>query len=171
MYQPLSVLVLGLGNKLLGDEGAGVVTVEYLQLRAVQPPNVRFVDGGTLSFTLADELCNTDALIIIDAAELHAAPGTVICHEDQAMDSFLGRVKRSAHEIGLLDLLDMARLMDCVPEPRALVGIQHKLIDWSERVSPEVASAIPKAADITLQLINKWTSRHARTECHPHSSK
>lgn len=156
-----SVLVLGIGNTLLTDEGAGVATLLFLQENYPNQPHVRYLDGGTLSFTLATELQNSDALIVLDAAELHAKPGTVRCFEDLEMDQYLGQAKRSAHEVGLLDLMDMARLMDRLPEQRALIGIQHETIDWGEAPTAAVANAIPDAAATAMSLIEKWSACHA----------
>ena len=152
-----SVLVLGIGNSLLGDEGAGIAVLKFLEQQQQIDQSVRLLDGGTLSFTLAGELDSASALIVLDAAELNSAPGTVKCFENEAMDRFLGQAKRSAHEVGLLDLMDMARLMDNLPQRRALIGIQHKQIDWSTSPTPAVASAIPEAAEAALKLIQKWT--------------
>jgi len=155
------VLVLGIGNTLLTDEGAGIATLNYLEEHHSQHPHVRYLDGGTLSFTLTTELQDTDALIVLDAAELNAQPGTVRCFEAQAMDQFLGQAKRSAHEVGLLDLMDMARLMDRLPKQRALIGIQHETIDWGEAPTAAIARAIPEAAAKAVGLIEKWASNDA----------
>lgn len=155
-----TVLVLGIGNTLLMDEGAGVATLEYMQQHFPKHPNVRYLDGGTLSFTLATELQDSDALIVLDATELHARPGTVRCFEDQEMDSHLGQAKRSAHEVGLMDLMDMARLMERLPAHRALIGIQHETIDWGEEPTVDVARAIPLAAETAARLIQKWNVSH-----------
>ena len=157
MSRPHSVLVLGIGNSLLGDEGAGIAALNHLEQQQQTDQSVRLLDGGTLSFTLAGELDAESALIVLDAAELNSTPGTVKCFENEAMDRFLGQAKRSAHEVGLLDLMDMARLMDNLPHRRALIGIQHQQIDWSTEPTPEVAGAIPEAAATALELIQKWT--------------
>ena len=155
------MLVLGIGNTLLTDEGAGVATLHYMQEHFPDQSHVRYLDGGTLSFTLTTELQDSHALIVLDAAELHAQPGTVRCFEDLEMDQYLGQAKRSAHEVGLLDLMDMARLMDRLPEQRALVGIQHETIDWGEEPTAAVARAIPEAAATAINLIEKWSVCHA----------
>lgn len=156
----LSVLVLGIGNTLLSDEGAGVATLALLQEQKPQKENLRYLDGGTLSFTLSPEISESDALIILDAAELNTTPGTVRCFEGDEMDHFLGNTKRSAHEVGLLDLMDIARLTDSLPKYRALVGIQHKSLDWGDRPTDIVAKAIPHAAQAASKIIDKWQASH-----------
>ena len=70
-------LILGVGNTLLTDEGAGVHAMAYLQQSPDIPDNVTFVDAGTLSFVLADAIAGADNLIIFDAAQLDREPGSV----------------------------------------------------------------------------------------------
>jgi hydrogenase maturation protease len=153
-----SILVLGIGNVLLGDEGAGVHAVRHLE-EACRHPGVRFVDGGTLSFTLAGLIESSPALIVLDAAEMKAKPGSVALFEGAQMDDFLGSErKRSVHEVSLLDLMALAALGGRLPERRALIGIQPESIDWSESPSSAVAQAIPEACARARELIERWRS-------------
>ena len=75
------VLILGLGNTLLGDEGVGVHAVNRLQQEEPPLPDVVLMDGGTLSFTLAGPIEEAGSLIVIDAAQLGRAPGSVQVYE------------------------------------------------------------------------------------------
>lgn len=150
-------MVLGIGNTLLADEGVGVHVIERLRKEFPDDDSVEFVDGGTLSFTLADVMAGTDQLIIVDAAELNSPPGSVSLFENEALDDYLGRGKRrSVHEVGLLDLLAITHLTGDLPQRRALIGIQPQKVDWGEQPSPEVAAAIPRACDMTRELIQEW---------------
>ncbi len=149
-------LVLGIGNTLLSDEGVGIHVIDYLQRQHPPLAGVTYLDGGTLSFTLAGEIEDADNLIVVDAAQLGAQPGAVQCMTGAGMDHFLGVAKRSVHEVGLLDLLDIARLTETLPENRALVGIQPDLIDWGEQPTAAVSSAIPIAANHICDLIAAW---------------
>lgn len=153
-----TTLVLGIGNTLLSDEGIGVHVIQYLQQRYPPPPGITYLDGGTLSFTLAGAIQDAARLIVVDAAELKAAPGTVRVLTDAHMDHFLGSGRRSVHEVGLVDLLNIARLTDTLPARRALVGIQPQELGWGEAPSGPVAAAIPVAAGRVLQLIRTWRS-------------
>jgi hydrogenase maturation protease len=150
-------LVLGIGNTLLRDEGCGVHVIQHLQRRYGQSrPDVCFLDVGTLSFTLAGFLENTSQLIVVDAAELNAKPGAIRTFVDAHMDNFLNACKRSVHDIGLQDLLDIARLIDHLLSKRPLIGIQPQQVEWGDQPSRAVAKAIPKAAKRVLQLIYVW---------------
>ena len=152
------ILVLGIGNVLLGDEGVGVHAMRRLE-QMHRFDAVDFADGGTLSFTLAALIESRQALIVLDAAEMQAPPGSVAVFEDERMDEFLGSGrKRSAHEISLLDLMALAALAGGLPVRRALIGIQPLSIDWSESPSEPVAQAIPSACARACELIERWQS-------------
>lgn len=153
----MSTLVLGLGNTLLSDEGIGIHVIDHLQNQPGLPLNVSFMDGGTLSFTLAGPIEESDNLIVIDAAELNTAPGTVSVFSGPDMDQYLGtNRKRSVHEVGLIDLMNIARLTDRLPARRALIAIQPERVDWGEQPSPKVATAIPEACNQVLAILREW---------------
>jgi hydrogenase maturation protease len=150
-------LVLGIGNTLLGDEGAGVHAVRALAHRLQDFPGVECLDGGTLSFTLAAAIESADRLIVIDAAQLKAPPGAVGLFEGEDMDWFLGAHRKgSVHEVGLIDLLTVARLCDSLPARRALIGIQPQYVDWADTPTAEVSEGIDRACDLAAALIERW---------------
>jgi hydrogenase maturation protease len=130
-----------------------------LQTRCGERSDLDLVDAGTLSFTLAASLEGHDGLIVIDAAELEASPGTIGVFEGIAMDRFLaGNRKLSVHEVSLLDLLAMARLANELPANRALIGIQPERVAWGEVPTATVAAAIPDVSRVALSLIERWNA-------------
>ena len=155
-------LVLGLGNTLLGDEGIGVHALESLRhfIDHSEPDlsnQIEILDGGTLSFTLAAAIEDCAQLIVIDAARLDAAPGTVGVFEDEAMDHFLGTGKRSSvHEVSLLDLMAVAALSGHLPQHRALIGVEPDYIDWADEPTPAVGQAIPLVCERVVELVRRW---------------
>lgn len=151
-----STLVLGIGNTLLCDEGAGIHALNLLQSQNPNLPGITYVDGGTLSFTLAAYIEDCDNLIVFDAAELKAPPGTVRTMAGEKMDAFLGAARRSPHEVGLLDLFDIARLTGSLPENRALIGIQPASIEWGMSPTPKVADGLPLAVEQAVELLGQW---------------
>jgi len=84
-----TTLILGIGNNLLTDEGVGVHVVRYLEEHHGDVAGVTFLDGGTLSFTLAEPIAEHDNLIVVDAARFGEPPGTVRCLEGAEMDRYL----------------------------------------------------------------------------------
>ncbi len=151
------VAVLGVGNVLLTDDGAGVHALRALAQGGACPPQVWLVDGGTLSFSLAEVIEDVDALITLDAAELGAAPGTLRVFEDAELDAFLGAGRRrSVHEVALFDMMALAALAGRLPRRRALIGVQPACFDWGEAPSAVVAAAIPEMCARSLALITRW---------------
>jgi len=153
-------LILGIGNTLLTDEGAGIHALNRLQLACsnIHPENsnLNFIDGGTLSFTLAVWIEDCNNLIVFDATELHQPPGSVKVFIGSEMDDFLGKTKRSAHEVGLIDLMDIARLTNKLPANRALIGIQPDKMGWGMKPTVSVEAALENAANEALQLLKEW---------------
>ncbi len=157
----MRTLILGIGNTLLADEGVGVHVVHYLEDHYPAESGVTFLDGGTLSFTLAGDIADHEGLIVVDAARLGEAPGTVRCFEDGEMDRYLGRAQLSVHEVGLSDLMDMARLSDSLPRRRALIGIEPASLDWGDHPTPVVEPAVAAAAGLALDLARGWAAEAA----------
>lgn len=151
-----NTLILGIGNTLLSDEGAGIHALNLLENSNPDLPDLTFIDGGTLSFTLAAYIEDCDRLIVFDAAELKAPPGTVKSMVGEDMDTFLGAARRSPHEVGLLDLFDIARLTGTLPVNRALIGIQPQSIEWGMSPTPQVAKALPLAVEHAVRLLWQW---------------
>jgi len=153
----MHTLVLGIGNTLLSDEGAGVHVIHHLREHHGQLPGIEYIDGGTLSFTLAGLIEQAQNLIVIDAAQLQAEPGSICTFVGSEMDTFLQHNrKRSVHEVGLMDLLGIATLAEHLPPRRALVGIQPEILDWGEEPSSRVRTAIPLASAKVVSLIEEW---------------
>jgi hydrogenase maturation protease len=151
-------LVLGLGNSLLADDGVGLHLLAALGAApASDAPPVNYVDGGTLSFALLPYLEATDRLLVVDAAHLGIFPGAVRLFEGEAMDEYLrSQRRRTVHEVGLIDLLEMARIQGSLPERRALLSVQPGVIDWGEALSPPVRAALPDAIRLATRLLARW---------------
>jgi hydrogenase maturation protease len=153
-----SILVLGVGNTLMRDDGAGVRLMESLSSMSPPLPGVEYLDAGTLSFLLLPRIETCDALLVLDAAHLDSVPGTTCCLEGAAMDEFLRTARCSVHEVGVRDLLDIARLTGHLPERRGFVGIQPLEVGWGEELSPPVRQALPRAARSARELVARWSA-------------
>ncbi len=120
--QRVRVLVLGLGNVLLGDDGVGPATLARLERDYRFPPEVRLVDGGTLGLALLDELAQAEQAILVDAVATGEAPGTLVRLQGEAVRDAV-RERLSVHQVGVADLLDAARLIGCYPDSVVLLGL------------------------------------------------
>lgn len=154
------LLILGVGNSLLTDDGAGLHVLAALAAENL-PEGAVLRDGGTIGLALLPEIEAVPAMIAIDACELHAPAGTVRVFEGTAMDRMLSGTKRTAHEVALADLLDAARLTGALPERRALVGIQPQETHWGLAPSPAVARGVTEATAIVLGLAHRWSTTDA----------
>jgi len=151
-----NTLILGIGNTLLSDEGLGIHLLHYLRSNYPDLPGVTYLDGGTLSFSLAPEIEDCDSLVVLDAAQLEAEPGAIRLLVGPDMDAFVGHGKRSVHEVGLADLMTIATLLNRLPPRRALLGIQPAEFGWGETTSAVVARVLPEAASQVVTLLYKW---------------
>ena len=150
------VLVLGLGNTLLSDDGVGVHVVEALRVARGADDTVILRDGGTLGLALLPELESAAALIVVDAAAFSAAPGEVRVFEGAAMDAQLAGKRHTVHEVNLVDLMGAAELSGVRPERRALVGIEPQSFEWGLAPTDAVAAAVPRACAAVNRLIAEW---------------
>jgi hydrogenase maturation protease len=153
--------VLGIGNTLMSDDGVGIHVIRELQGRQkdrlLPEGNIEILDGGTLGFLLVDRLADADGMVVVDAANLGEAAGSVRVIDDAEIDRFLDDNRSlSVHEVGLVDLLQMMALSGQTPRLRALVGIQPKMIDWGTEMSPSVAAGVPKASRAVTQVLTQW---------------
>lgn len=151
-----TTLILGIGNNLLTDEGIGVHVVQYLETHHAGTRGVTFLDGGTLSFTLAEPIAEHDNLIVVDAARFGGPAGAIRCLEGDEMDRYLTGNRASVHEVGLMDLFDISRLSGTFPAHRALVGVEPESLGWGDFPSATVAPRIAEAAAMALSLARRW---------------
>lgn len=116
------ILVLGVGNTLLKDEGVGVRVIETLEANYGFSPNVELYDGGTLGLRLLDPITNSDYVIVVDAVQNRGEPGTLY---RLPMDEIEKRVafKNSLHQLSLVEAMVYADLMGSRPES-IIIGIE-----------------------------------------------
>jgi hydrogenase maturation protease len=133
------ILVLGLGNLLLSDDGLGLRLLRDL---ASEGSAVEFLDGGTQGLALLSYLSNRRALIILDAVALGAPPGTVHVLQGETISAHHAV---TAHGSNALELLAAARLLGDLPPSVTIIGIEPACIRTGIGLSPAVEAAIPEA--------------------------
>ena len=145
---PAPILVLGVGNILLRDEGIGVRVIEAMQ-ELDCPDGVELCDGGTAGLDLLDVVADRRKLIVIDAIAGDSEPGTVLrlTPDDLAPASGPGA---SLHELGLLQTLAVAGQLGCSPQEVVLFGIKPREISYGLELSPEIAALIPRVIELVL---------------------
>ena len=151
----MKVVVLGVGNTLLTDEGVGARAVEALQERYLLPPEVNVIDGGTAGMELLEALEDADKLIIIDCVRVGQPPATLIRRIDDEVPQFF-RTRISPHQLGISDVLAALRLRERFPKRLALIGIQPKDLETGIELTPEIAATIPEVLAMTVEELRNF---------------
>lgn len=147
-----NVLVMGVGNSLLQDDGVGIHVTERMRSKVPAQANISYLDGGTIGLSLLPLVEDACALIIVDAAELNAPPGTVRVFRGAEIEQQMSGRKRSVHEVAISDLISAASLRGTCPERMALVAIQPSSTELGIEPTPVVQSAIPIACAAVEEL-------------------
>lgn len=140
----LDVLILGVGNILLGDEGLGVRTVEEFSRRYAPPDRVEVVDGGTMGMELLPYLAGRSHLFIVDAIKDEArAAGEAVRIE---LTGSTGRPanRSTPHQVGLSEVLAMAALTDQLPAAIVLFGAKPNALDTGLSLSPAATAGVER---------------------------
>jgi len=135
-----NTVVLGLGNVLHADDGAGAQAIKRLREDERVPADVSLVEGGTLGLELLSYVWDCSRLIVIDAVDVGAAPGTVVRMSGEELNSLPGN--SSVHQLGVSDLLVALRVLARRQPAVVLLGVQPANTDWSMELSPPVATAM-----------------------------
>jgi hydrogenase maturation protease len=151
------ILVLGVGNPLMRDDGIGPRVVEMLRAGYAFPDDVDVVDAGTMSYMILDLLRDIDHLVVIDAVDgTEHPPGTVMVLSPE--DIAPNQVKHSMHDIALVDVLQAAALIDRAPQTVA-IGVQIDSIqEWVLELSEAAEASLPIACAAVLDTLRELGS-------------
>ena len=142
MSERTPLLVLGLGNVLLEDDGVGAAAVAALLECYDAPVGVNVLDGGTLGLSLLPYVESADAVILVDAVRTDEPPGGVVrLDDDDVMPAVATRL--SPHQVGVADLLDGARFLGRYPDRVVLLGLVPESMELVVGLSPRVRAALP----------------------------
>jgi len=142
------IVVLGLGNVLHADDGAGVQAIQRLRQDARVPEDVSLVEGGTLGLELLPYVWDCSRLIVIDAVDVGEAPGTVVRMTGEELNSLPGNA--SVHQLGVSDLLVALRVLAQREPEVVLLGAQPANTDWSTELSPAMVAAMDSLVEAAI---------------------
>jgi len=152
--QPL--VVMGLGNILWGDDGLGVAAVRMLVRRFDPPDGARVLDGGTLGLALLPIIQDAGRVLLVDAIRVGgAAPGTLVRIEGDEVAPAV-RERLSPHQVGVADLLEAARLLDCYPERLVLLGMVPERLDFGFGLSTVVERQLERLVNRVVEELLGW---------------
>ncbi len=146
---------MGVGNTLLRDDGIGIHVASALRGSVSSLSGLTIIDGGTIGLALLPEVEESEVLVIVDATELGAPPGTVRVFVNGEIDRFLNGKRPSVHEVAIVDLLAAAGIRGRRPEHCALIGIQPASIDWGLELTDDVQAAVPEACRRIHEFIER----------------
>ena len=143
------ILVLGVGNMLLKDEGIGVHVVKAMADRKL-PENVILHEGYVAGIDLLDIIQQADRLIIVDSVNAGAEAGAVFRFQPHEVECLLSAHKTSLHQVDLMETLKIARFFGRCPET-VIIGVQTKTIAWGLELTPELEDRVPFVISIVEQ--------------------
>lgn len=151
----MSILVMGLGNLVMSDDGLGSRVITELEQRFLPCEQVKLLDGGTLGLDLLPRLEGVEKLLIIDALQMGAEAGTLFRLEgDEVPRAFANKL--SVHQMGLQDLLAVAELQGNLPQELVVIGAQSAVIEMGMELSPAVAASLEQVVSAVLAELETW---------------
>jgi hydrogenase maturation protease len=147
------IVVIGIGNLLLMDEGIGVHTINELEKHDL-PESIEIYDGGTGGFKLIDLMHGAVRVIFIDAVETGKAPGTVTIFSSEEVHSIYNNKKYSLHDTDLMEIIKMTEMLGNPPMIE-IVGIQPKIISYGTTLSKELTDSMSNIINTVLRKIEE----------------
>ncbi|PMP93678.1 MAG: HyaD/HybD family hydrogenase maturation endopeptidase [Thermodesulfobacterium geofontis] len=149
------IVVLGIGNILLSDEGVGVKVVQDLESQYAFPENVELVDGGVGSFSLLPYIESAKKLLVIDAISGGKPPGTIYKFKDEEIP-YQVIEKLSTHELNFSDILNLAKLRGKYPEELVIIGIEPQSLELKVGLTDTVKQNYKKLLNEVLDQLKEW---------------
>lgn len=150
-----TVIALGLGNILCGDDGFGVRVVQSLQNKYDFPERCRIIDGGTQGQILYGILEDADRLLVIDAIDFALGPGNLALLAREEIPVWLGARKLSAHQNSFAEVLALGSIKEILPKEICLLGFQGERFEFGSPLSELAQIALPRAESMVLDWLTE----------------
>ncbi len=145
------ILVAGLGNPLMADEGIGIAVIDRLLAYADDFADVEFADAGTGGITLLHRIAGRRKVIFVDCALMGKKPGTIVKFTPQQVQSVKKLSHQSLHEADLLNIIRMSRELDQCPPEIIIFGIEPEIIELSQGLSKTLAENLDRYVELVSQ--------------------
>jgi hydrogenase maturation protease len=149
------VTLIGLGNLLLKDEGAGIHAVRYIEEHCEVPPGLEIVDGGTSGLDLLPFIEGRDRVLFVDAVNFRREPGYIGELNNSEIPAFF-QIKSSLHHLGLADVLAAAQLLDTLPPEICLIGIQPHTLKPGLELSETLQARLDAFLEAIFAKLRAW---------------
>ncbi|SDH94485.1 HyaD/HybD family hydrogenase maturation endopeptidase [Desulfosporosinus hippei] len=150
--QSPKIMVMGVGNILLSDEGLGVRFLDVFAKDKL-PDNVELLEGGTAGLELVHLIQDVDFLIIIDAFNANAEPGALFRFQPGDLQVIPEQYEVSFHQIGIVEVLTLANVLGHAPQT-LIFGIQPKSLEWGLEISADIEALFPRLKELVLKEID-----------------
>ncbi|MFC1677338.1 hydrogenase maturation protease [Planctomycetota bacterium] len=137
------IVVLGLGNPLMTDEGVGSCLIEDFQNDPEQFGDIEFIDAGTGGMSLLYLIADRKKIVIIDCAYMQTSPGTIRRFTPDDVKSVKKLAHHSLHEVDILKVLELAKELGQCPEEIVIFGIEPESVEVDQKLSETVSARIP----------------------------
>lgn len=144
------VVVLGIGNTILSDEGVGVHAALALADRYDLPEGVEVIDGGTAGMELLEPLADADLVVVLDAVRARRPAGSLVCLTGREVPVFF-RSKLSPHQVSICDVLASLEFAGQAPADLVLIGAEPLRLDLGLELTPELAAVVPAMVDAAIE--------------------
>lgn len=151
------VLVVGLGNPLMGDDGIGLAALGRLQ-DGWELDGVELLDGGTWGMSLLPRLEDADAVLLLDAIRTGVAPGTLHRIEREEIHCRFSH-KLSPHQVDMAEVLALAELRDRLPPRLVALGVEPETIAFQQEMTAPAAAGIPPLVAASVTQLRAWGVR------------
>jgi hydrogenase maturation protease len=135
-----------MGNILLTDEGLGVRALEAFRARYEIPEGVELLDGGTTGMGLLDDIGGRAHLLVLDAVQTGAPPGTLSVLRGEQVPVYFGR-RATPHQLGLSDVLATLELAGEKPPNVTVLGLVPDSLELSLELSETIGGQLDRLVD------------------------
>ena len=137
------IVIIGVGNLLMGDDGIGIHVVEALRKEKL-PPNVAVFDGATRAFDVLEYMEESEKAVIVDAYKKGGAPGSIYRFSfDPAHEVQDSALNLSMHDINFLDAIKAGNGIYQLPSEIVIIGIEPQTLECGLGLSAQLTAALP----------------------------
>jgi hydrogenase maturation protease len=158
------VLIGGIGNVLLGDDGVGPYIARLLTAYYDFENGVEIVDLGTPALDLLDQLSGRHAVVLIDSVDCEQAPGTVELYRKKDIIRHCPEMRMDPHSPALVETMLSADLFGTSPRELLLIGVVGESYAPGCSLSPAVHAAVPRVFGEILRELDRVGVKYTRRE-------
>ncbi len=152
------ILVLGLGNPIMGDDGVGILALQRFREQYGEPPGVELLDGGTWGMNLLPWIEEAGRLLLVDAIRAGNAPGADVLLAGADLPRVLAQ-KLSVHQVDIVDVLALAQARGTLPQHTVALGVEPASVEMRDGLTPAVARGVERLPGRMAGQLREWGVR------------